>query len=355
MRGRRSAALVVAAIAVLTSSSFAAPQRMAGAFTDALTLYDLGEHDTVIDGFARAINRDPANVVKFLDTDAEAWIAADGKDAIPRRRLVATTFALELGKAGVNTQWSWTRDMLEWACTQMRKAGPPTEEELDWDLASLALIEGSFEPPNPRRPESSWLPTHINHIRERFPKEPRLLLARALIDEFEYWILRWGRGPNGPLLDDSAAAAAIPALEKAAAVPANAKEARLRIGYLQMRLGKLDSALEHLQFAAEGDDDPTRVHLAHLFIGWTHERAGRFDEATAAFRQSIAVINGQSAALALGTRLYAADARDEADDIVMAAVSGDRVVADPWKVYGYGDYRRFPQLIARLRARILPR
>ena len=346
---------VVATVAVLASSSFVAPQRMAGAFTDALTLYDLGEHDTVIDGFARAINRDPENVVKFLDKDAEAWIAADGKDAIPRRRLVAATFALELGRAGVNTQWSWTRDMLEWACTQMRKAGPPSDEELEWSLASLALIEGSFEPPNPRRPESDWLPTHIKHVRERFPNEPRLLLARALIDEFEYWKLRWSYTRYGPRINDDVAAAAIPALERAAAIPANAKEARLRIGYLQMRLGKLDSALEHLKFAAEGDDDPTRVHLAYLFIGWTHERAGRMNEAAAAFRQSIAVINGQSAALALGARLYAVDARDEADDIVMAAVSGDRVVADPWKVYGYGDYRRFPQLIARLRARILPR
>ena len=48
----RSATLVVATVAVLASSSFAAPQRMTAAFTDALTMYDLGEHDTVIDGFA---------------------------------------------------------------------------------------------------------------------------------------------------------------------------------------------------------------------------------------------------------------------------------------------------------------
>ena len=217
------------------------------------------------------------------------------------------------------------------------------------------MIEGSFEPPARQRPEAAWLSIHIGHIRDRFPNEPRLLLARALIDEFEYWATRWTYTRYGRLLNDDVAAAAIPALERAAAQPGNAKEARLRIGYLQMRLGKLEAALEHLTFAAEGDDDPTRVHLAHLFTGWTHERAERPSEATAAFRRALGVINGQSAALALGARLYAVDARDEADDIVMAAVSGDRVVDDPWKVYGYGDFRRFPQMIARLRVRILPR
>src|SRR5688572_28874493 len=108
---RVGALAIVAAITLLTPGSLAAPQRMTAAFTDALTLYDLGEHDTVISGFAASIDRDPENVIKFLEKDAEAWIAADGPESIPRRRLVAATFALELGRAGVNTQWSLTRDM----------------------------------------------------------------------------------------------------------------------------------------------------------------------------------------------------------------------------------------------------
>ena len=64
---RAGALAIVAAIAMLTPGSLAAPQRMTAAFTDALTLYDLGEHDTVINGFAVSINRDPENVIKFLE------------------------------------------------------------------------------------------------------------------------------------------------------------------------------------------------------------------------------------------------------------------------------------------------
>jgi hypothetical protein len=87
-----------------------------------------------------------------------------------------------------------------------------------------------------------------------------------------------------------------------------------------------------------------------LFSGWTHEKAGRAAEAIESFRRAVAAVNGLSAALALGVRLYEQDARDEADAIVKAALDPAQAVPDPWKAYGYGDYRRFPQLLAHLRA-----
>jgi hypothetical protein len=89
------------------------------------------------------------------------------------------------------------------------------------------------------------------------------------------------------------------------------------------------------------------VYLAHLFTGWAHERATRIPEATASFRRALEAVNGLSAALALGVRLYAVDQRDEADAIVQAALTA--AIVDPYKVYGYGDLRRWPAIIAGLR------
>ena len=119
------------------------------------------------------------------------------------------------------------------------------------------------------------------------------------------------------------------------------------------RTAILDLALTHLAEAAQGDDDPTRVYLAHLFTGWVHEQANRMPEATASFRRALEAVNGLSAALALGVRLYAVDQRDDADAIVQAALAA--AVVDPYKDYGYGDLRRWPAIIAGLRRSFSPR
>ena len=287
----------------------------------------------------------------MLSRDAEASIALNGKAEVPRRRLVAAVFALELGRAGIDTQWEITKGAVEWACRTLRRAGPPTEAERLWHLASLALLEASFEPiiVEAVTQERAALPEHLKHIADRFPKEPRLALARALLREHEFWMKHINFLNGIRTHDDSVASVAIPALETAAQHPDTRPEARLRLGFLEYRRGNLDAALAHLTFAAQGDDDPTRVYLAHLFTGWAHEKASHSSDAIESFRRATAAVNGLSAALALGVRLYEQDARDEADALVKAALDPALAVPDPWKLYGYGDFRRFPQLLARLR------
>ena len=66
-------------------------------------------------------------------------------------------------------------------------------------------------------------------------------------------------------------------------------------------------------------------------------------------------MNGLSAALGLGVHLYARDERDEADEIVVKALGAVAETPDPFKAYGYGDFRRWPRLIANLRAETLKR
>ena len=340
------AALVTGALCVQSGAS---AQSLTVSFTDVLTLYDAGEYETVASGLRTSIAGDPDRVIPMLSRDAEAWIGAGGPNEIARRRLVAATFALELGHAGIDTQWEITRRAVEWACSQLRRAGPPTEIERLWHLASLALLEASFEPVvvSSARSTDTTLPSHVKHIAERFPGEPRLALARALLQEHEFWQARLRLTP---VSEDAAASTAVAALEQAAQHPDTRAEARLRLGFLEYRRGNLEKALALLAAAATGEDDPTRPYLAYLFMAWVHEKAGRTTEAIESFRRASAAVNGLAAALGLGVRLYERDAREEADAAVTAALDPATAVPDPWKLYGYGDFRRFPQLLARLRA-----
>ena len=108
----------------------AAPSgQMTVSFVDALTYYELGEYDAVARGLKASIAGDADRVIPMLARDAEAWIKADGAAEVPRRRMVAATFALELGLSGIDTQWEVTKQAIEWACTMLRRAGPPTELE----------------------------------------------------------------------------------------------------------------------------------------------------------------------------------------------------------------------------------
>jgi tetratricopeptide (TPR) repeat protein len=343
-----------ALVALLSIQSGAFAQNFTASFADVLTLYDVGEYDAVARGLRTSIDGDHDRTIKLLTREAEAWIALNGPSEMPRRRMVAATFALELGLAGVDTQWEFSRQAVEWACGVLRRAGKPTEAERQWHLAALALLEATFQPSSVilLRPEAGSLAPHIRHVSDRFPGEPRLALARALPDEHEYWKQRI-EIVNGVLaVNESVASVAIPSLERAAQHPDTRAEARLRLGHLEYRRGNFAPALAHLAAAAEGDDDPTRTYLAHLFTGWVHEKAGRPDEAIASFRQALAAVNGLAAARGLGVRLYEQDNRDEADALVKAALEPATAVPDPWKVYAYGDFRRFPQLLARLRARL---
>jgi hypothetical protein len=340
--------------ALLCVQSGAVAQNFTASFADVLTLYDVGEYDAVSRGLRASMAADPDRTIQLLSREAEAWITLNGPSEAPRRRLVAATFALELGMAGIETQWEFTKQAVEWACGVLRRAGKPTEVERQWHLTALALLEATFQPSSlvVKVPEADSLSAHIRHLADRFPGEPRLALARALPHEHEYWRLRMAPVNGVLIINEAVASVAIPALERAAKHPDTRAEARLRLGHLEYRRGNLAPALEHLAAAAEGDDDPTRTYLAHLFAGWVHEKAGRPNEAIASFRQSLAAVNGLAAALGLGVRLYEQDKRDEADALVKAALEPATAVPDPWKVYAYGDFRRFPYLLARLRARL---
>jgi hypothetical protein len=331
-------------VATMLMQTGAAQRSMTVSLGDALTYYELGEHDAVERALKAAGGGDPFAIVAMLKTDGPTWIDADGPERATRRRLVTATFALEAGYAGLDTQWEITTQLVEWACETLRRAGPPSEPERQWHLAALALLEGSFDP------QGGNLLKHVAHVRSRFPSEPRLQLVQAQLKEWDFWATRLrtaGSSGGTDFSNDSSATIAIPTFQKALIIPDIRLEALLRLGYLEYVKGDLDVALTHLADASKGEDDPTRVYLAHLFSGWVHERAKRMPEATASFRRALEAVNALSAAVALGVRLYALDQRDEADAIVQTALTA--AIVDPYKMYGYGDLRRWPAIIAGLR------
>src|SRR6185436_16348741 len=140
--------------------------------------------------------------------------AADGPEAVPRRRLVAATFALEIGYAGITTQFEMTRQATEWACELLRSAGRPNENERKWMVAALALIEATFEPGGPHRPVAPTVTAHLAHLKSRFPDDPHITLANALIHEYDYWHSRIAFSGQGPFrkvfYNEDVAALAIP-------------------------------------------------------------------------------------------------------------------------------------------------
>lgn len=305
---------------------------------DLLELYGLGEFDAVSKAVRDASRGDLVPILEALRTQGREWIDADGTALAGRRRLAAATFALEVAEAGLANQWARSQDLVEWACSTLRNLRQPLAPERTFHLAAIALMEGAGD--------IAALGIHLSHARSRFPDEPRLLLAEAFRHEVEYWrgSMSIAGQPTGTHYRGVAAAYA-----KAAAHPANRREAALRLGHFFYRAERYDEALEHLHGVGDGDDEGQR-YLRHLFTAWIVERSGDSDEAVRQYRLALdAVPGGQSASLSLAALLFVRDRREEAERVIASSLEVPSPAADPWRIYGYGDLRRFEGYIRELR------
>ena len=284
--------------------------------------------DIVAAALNDAAARDLRSILDALKRDGVKWIGEDGPEFVSRRRLIAATFALEAAHAGLMSQWEHSKAFIEWACDLLRRSGTPAQAERLWHLAAIAVIEGAMD--------QDALRAHIDHATVRVPDEPRWLLARAFVVEIDYWNAR------------TTLNAAIAALERALPHPAIAGEAHLRIAYFELRRTNAQGALTHLRQAIEATEDRGVRHLARLFSAWAHERRRDHLSAVRDYRIALEEWPGAlSATLGLASHLYGSNQRDEADALVGRALGGRH--RDPWRSYGYGDLRRWPELIAPLR------
>ena len=155
-------------------------------------------------------------------------------------------------------------------------------------------------------------------------------------------------GPANPSKLLERAAAAATAL---AADPLVGPEARLRFGYLQLRLGPHDPALQ--QFRQIETTDAFVTYLGHLFSGWTLARDGQADAAVREYRAALAVVPHARSASTLLTAFCIMNGRlDDAEKLANELMAKPAVADDPWRTYLLGDYREYPTLIAGLREAI---
>ena len=85
------------------------------------------------------------SVKDALHAEGERWIEAAGPKEIPRRRLVAATFALETARAGLDYEWTNSVELIDWGWSQLSKQRPPLPAERLWHLAAIALFEGAYD------------------------------------------------------------------------------------------------------------------------------------------------------------------------------------------------------------------
>ena len=124
---------------------------------------------------------------KSFPPAARAWI-----DSVPdqrdRRRLVAAGLVLEVVRERYERDsavWLPLRDVLEWACGELRQTSVRSPGEQAWHRASVALgtrardwpwlTDGStrFTSPGPGKKAND----HARHGRQRFPSDPRFALS----------------------------------------------------------------------------------------------------------------------------------------------------------------------------------
>jgi hypothetical protein len=370
---RRSRSIFVAAIAMIFVSR---PGVRTADVVSAHPFFDrylAGDFDGAVSA-AGAIEDSDA-VRAAIVRDGPAWI--QGGPDVPRRRLAAASFALEFTHARLESDWRVMLPLLEWGCDQFRRSGPPTETERTWQLAVLAVSGrardfGRLEigpPPDwavgpTKRIDLATLDKyasqtgHLAHAIARFRDEPRILLATARLSVglFEEESTRNAKSP--PLatfvqVRRTGRLRALAFLDAIRAHPALASEAHMRAGHIHYAMGSYATALNLERFALAASPDARIAYLAHFVAGRALVAMKRPEEAAQAFERAIALLpRAQSAVLALSALQSASTVMTPSFAALRRALDSRDPFDDPWRLFGYGDYARWPELRAALRRAI---
>jgi tetratricopeptide (TPR) repeat protein len=208
-----------------------------------------------------------------------------------------------------------------------------------WNLAAVGLVQRAYDQ------QSSVV---VNAAR-RFPDEDRFHLAAAIARELVTWrvvrLPRDARNAGQASLRDL-----VKVFEPLLARSSVRAEVNLRLGQTYLRLRQPKVALEHLTRVEPLSKDPFLRYLSRYLSGRAREAMGDAVGAEAAHRGALAIVPGaQSASFALAALAFDRDARDEANAVIEAALSGPEPVEDPWRSYQAGDFRFWTGFVALLR------
>lgn len=367
----------------------AQPSPTTSAFLDR---YAAGQFDAVVADLEA--QNDFEQILKDLKNHGDEWIAAGAPADRGRRELAAATFALEAARVDEWREWKWIQAspagplptlwwmppplLIEWGCERFRRDEVPRPIERVWQLAALSVAarsedaqfligftkllssgSGGLLPP-PKLPPDAPLYLkqlmeraqqrrgievintqdeigHLNHVMERFPFEPRFVLAQGIARQID-------------ASDDAAEIYNLLGDD-----PVVGGEALTRLASLQLRRNRTADALASLDRAERMTRDPYVLYLARLFRGMTLQQMRRDADAVPAYRGALLVRpGGESASVRLAELLFKAGDRTAAQTVMADALAADTSIPDPYTELVHGDDRFWPQLIARLRREIKP-
>lgn len=271
------------------------------------------------------------NMAADLRANAARWIPAGGPADAGRRRLLVATYTLDLLATQHDTRM-WDRgwpsaELFDWASSLIRR-GPQSDAERLWQLAAVGLLQRFGAP---------GFAYHVRLALERYPDEPRLLLARALVEDLQVWPQKRNELPF--TVEPTRMYQLQSRYTDAAAVPAVAAEALIRLGFIELQRGRTREA--QARFDAAGDPGDTFLrYLRHLFRGQAFQAAGQLAEAEAAYRAAYDTVPlAQSATLALAATLTTMRRETEAVDLVNRMLEVSNAPVDPWTFYVTSEWR----------------
>jgi tetratricopeptide (TPR) repeat protein len=273
-----------------------------------------------------------------LDKLLPTWTAAPGDPEQHRRAIIA--FAVDTAFARID-QGAQSGKLAEWACRQIRRHAKPDEFDHRAYMVMFALFAGAVDP--------NALETHVVHVKFQFPNEPRLALERGIAEEMRgapfYEPTKQTTADTIKHREEAARRYA-----DAAKVEAISAEALLRLGRVNLDLGKADEALKTLDRVEPLSKDGAIVYLARLFRGMALDRLGKLDDAAQAYRQALAIgPRAQSASISLAAVTLKLGDPAGSDRIVKEALARSTPVPDPWWTYWAGDFRMGGDLIKSMR------
>jgi tetratricopeptide (TPR) repeat protein len=363
--------LIVATAAGAAASAPLARQSGRLSVRDAVAVYSRGDFSTAV----RDLDTQQLKVAPFTRA-LDEWIADGDSATLPRRRLVAAAFALDVNWAVTRTfsnlaqtnrdpsgrtppiapereslsQYYSQPLVAGWAVRQLPATGVPDSlERLLW-LSAIGLTEDGHAW---YRLQDEILPP----ARRRLPDEPRVRLAEVLArTSLELGELRPGYFQDRDILRNEPLAAAGPvpgairAFTPLLADASLAGEVELRIGYLELRRRTWSAALTRFEAARSKTTEPALRATADYFAGWVFEQRERPDDAIAAYRRALAITpTMRNLATRLSALLYLRNERTEAYSVLDLALNARPSPLDLMVAMERADARFVPEWLAAIR------
>jgi VWFA-related protein len=332
---------------------------------------DLTAPNSVVEAVTEAYDRGPADFDATLrqvgDYAALIKTFEDAENPWPDRPKREAAFVLELAEAALT---SGQREAVPAVGRLLNKYRVLVRDSLGLDSFErfwLWTATGILESVNAPAMAQEFVKTAL----ERFPREPRLLLAQAfLLDrrqpfawgkpgERNLFLPRFGGGGTTEFrqvvtsgLSAGHVREVIAAYNAAIGEPETAAEGRIRLALLQLRSGNPSEALSLLKAADDPASDNSLRYFRELFLGRVHTELGSASEAEAAYRGALVLApQAQSPRVALMALALERGDRDEAATLARQIETAANDAWDPWWGYWQGDGRMVTGALATLRTR----